>query len=169
MKLKYISWLPSVLIMATIFYFSAKPDTNSNESSMLITNRVIKLYEALTDTQNQNDISIETMEQINLIIRKTAHFCEYALLAASFALHFILWKQKGKRLFIAPVILASLYAATDEFHQTFVPGRSGQWKDVFLDTSGAVIGSLIIFLIVVSANRKKEKLQQKSLDSSKPI
>lgn len=52
-----------------------------------------------------------------------------------------------KSVFIA-LLLAFLYACSDEYHQTFVVGRTGQFNDVLIDFSGAFIGVLIVSLIV---------------------
>ena len=60
-----------------------------------------------------------------------------------------------KRLLLS-IFLAFLYACTDEIHQLFVPGRSGEIKDVCIDTCGAFIGALIVYGISkISKNRKK--------------
>ena len=44
--------------------------------------------------------------------------------------------------------MGSAYAATDEFHQLFVPGRSGQMTDVMIDSVGCLIGCLVTCLIL---------------------
>ena len=51
--------------------------------------------------------------------------------------------EKGREL-LFPWVIAAAYAATDEFHQLFVPGRSGQISDVVLDSAGALAGLLIL-------------------------
>jgi len=55
-----------------------------------------------------------------------------------------------------------VYAATDEFHQLFVPGRSGQVKDVLLDSCGAAVGVLILMLVaaLIRFIRKKHGTQE---------
>ncbi len=79
-----------------------------------------------------------------MILRKLAHMAEYAIL-------FLLsWRGLGesdhlsrkRKLFVA-LVLTVFYAATDEYHQTFVPGRSGAVRDVAIDVLGAV-GGLIL-------------------------
>ena len=62
-----------------------------------------------------------------------------------------------KSVFIA-LLLACLYACSDEYHQTFVVGRTGQFNDVLIDFSGAFIGVLIVSLIV-KLNIFKKKIQ----------
>ena len=54
------------------------------------------------------------------------------------------------------VCIVILYASTDELHQLFVPGRSGQVKDVLIDGCGAVIGALIIWGISYLFHKNKK-------------
>ena len=65
------------------------------------------------------------------LVRKTAHFTEFAVLG-------FLWSRvfHGKQLYI-PFVLSVLTAVVDESIQRFVPGRSGQMKDVLIDSAGA--------------------------------
>jgi VanZ family protein len=156
MKLKYVSWLPAVILMGIIFYFSSKPDYSSNQSSLFIVNVLLKIYEKITHIRQQ-EIKPEMIETLNFIERKLSHFCEYAVLADAFAFHLAVLKQKGKRLFLFPVILSAIYASTDEFHQLFVPGRSGQLRDVMIDTSGAIAGTLVFILITARIIHKRGK------------
>jgi VanZ family protein len=157
MKLKYISWVPAVVIMAVIFYFSSKPADTSSESSLAVVNQMISIFENITDVEYQKDDLTELKENLNHIVRKTAHFCEYAVLACTFAFSLTAWKKRGKWLFLIPVLLSALYAATDEFHQTFVPGRAGMIRDVLLDSSGAAAGSLLFCLITAAIIKKVKK------------
>ena len=157
MKLKYISWVPAVLIMGMIFCFSSKPAAVSEESSLGISNVILKTYETVTKVQMPVVNRVDTLSYLDHIVRKTAHFMEYAALAAAFALHFTLWEGFRRFRFFLPVILAGFYAAADEYHQTFIAGRSGQLSDVFLDTSGAVAGVLVFSLLVFAASRKNKE------------
>ncbi|MEF2639337.1 MAG: VanZ family protein, partial [Lachnospiraceae bacterium] len=54
---------------------------------------------------------------------------------------------------LIPFALGVLYAASDEFHQLFVPGRSGQVRDVCIDSSGVMIGILLLTLVLHCARR----------------
>ena len=58
-----------------------------------------------------------------------------------------------KKVVVSAVISSAVYAATDEFHQLFVEGRSGEIRDILIDTSGALTGALL-FIIMVYAWRK---------------
>jgi len=92
MKLKYISWIPAVIIMGIIFYFSSRQVDNSNESSLTIANRILNIYENITNSNYQENVRTDILDSINHIVRKGAHFCEYALLACAIAFHLLVWK-----------------------------------------------------------------------------
>lgn len=66
-------------------------------------------------------------------VKKAGHFLGYAVLALG-ALRAVL---DGKRPYLTAITIAFLYALTDEFHQTFIPGRTGTLMDVAIDMSGA--------------------------------
>ena len=68
----------------------------------------------------------------DLVLRKAAHITEYAILAALL--------RRGDRLVAWAFALAVAYAASDEFHQTFVRGRHGSPVDVGIDAIGVAIG-----------------------------
>lgn len=98
------------------------------------------------------DISDETISRIQLVIRKGGHLTEYAVLGLFF---WNAWRKpvpkdpRPWRWSEAAIALAfsAAYAATDEFHQSFVPGRQGQATDVLIDATGAALG-LILFWII---------------------
>ena len=68
----------------------------------------------------------------DLVLRKLAHVTEYALLGA------LLARATGRS--GLALGLGVLYAASDELHQTFVPGRQGRPLDVAIDTVGLLVG-----------------------------
>ncbi len=75
----------------------------------------------------------------DLFMRKGGHFTEYAILAVLFYLPL----RSHPRAFLYSLLLASLYAASDEFHQTFVPLRDGNPVDWLIDSAGAMLGVVI--------------------------
>jgi len=70
----------------------------------------------------------------DLAVKKAGHFLAYAGLAL-LALRAV-WG--GKRPYLATALIVFLYALSDEFHQTFTPGRNGTLVDVAIDMSGAL-------------------------------
>jgi VanZ family protein len=71
----------------------------------------------------------------DLLVKKSGHATVYSLLALSLAYAF---RWDYKRFFVAWII-ATLYAISDEFHQSFVPGRNAWWVDVALDSTAAAL------------------------------
>jgi VanZ family protein len=78
---------------------------------------------------------------------------EYAILLL--LLYYALSNVISKHTLSLSLLVTFIYACSDEFHQLFIPGRSGQFKDVLIDTSGALIMLMIIFLW---QRKKKSKL-----------
>jgi VanZ family protein len=78
---------------------------------------------------------------VDTIGRKLIHFAQYALLA-------LLWwralrtKLEDRRAALAAFVVTALYAATDEYHQSFVEGRNGSPIDWAIDSAGAAVASL---------------------------
>jgi VanZ family protein len=78
-----------------------------------------------------------------IVIRKLGHVTGYALLTALWA-----WALEGvvRRPLLVAVCIALAYACTDEFHQTFVRGRTGTPRDVGIDAIGMAIAALLIWM-----------------------
>jgi len=162
MRLKYISWLPAILMMVIIFSFSSKPAVTSAENSLTIANGILTTFEKISNVEIQEAIRIQRLNSIDFIVRKGAHCFEFAVLAASIAFCFWTWGKRGKLLLVMSIVFSAVYATTDELHQLFVPGRSGQIKDVCIDTTGAIIGTLIFYFIVtIYWNAKKKHMDKK--------
>ena len=149
MKLKHISWLPAVIIMIVIFCFSSVPADTSSEDSLTIAENLLTIYENVTTNSYEGSNRTLILEDINHIVRKSSHFLEYLVLAFSLAFHLKVSKARNVWRFTLPVIISAIYAASDEYHQTFIPGRSGQISDVVLDTLGASAG-MLLFVMVIS-------------------
>ena len=80
----------------------------------------------------------------NLLLRKIAHFTEYAVLGALFAAFFA---RTRNPILLKPLAFGAFAALSDETLQLFVPGRSGQLSDVWLDMAGVACGALLVWLI----------------------
>lgn len=80
---------------------------------------------------------------IPLLVRKLAHFTEYFLLYFLVFRVMRLYVGEGKNVLFYSWLICVCYAATDEFHQTFIPGRVGQVMDVGIDALGALAAMLI--------------------------
>ena len=88
----------------------------------------------------------QTLESAHFVVRKSAHFLEYALLSAVW---FRAWRQDqtgtwNRRWAVWAIAVALMTAIMDETHQAFVATRSGSERDVLLDLSGACFAQLLI-------------------------
>ncbi len=141
--MKKLSWLPVFLLIALIFY-------NSSLDAAASSNLSNPLAEAI-----QRFLHLPlSLEEVEHLIRKLAHFSEYALLGL---LVFSAWKldpppwQK-----ITPVIFL-LVPVIDENIQRFSNGRSCEIKDMLIDTSGYIFG-LLLGILILSIFKKRREL-----------
>lgn len=133
---KHIKWLPALIWMAIIFYLSHQAGTQSSQLSGGITDFLWTFSQFLPLQE----------ETFHTIIRKSAHFTAYFILG-TLTFYALYNKNLFKNATIAWII-ATLYAGTDEYHQTFIPGRSGEVRDVIIDSAGALTGIISIILII---------------------
>ena len=92
-------------------------------------------------------INLLQYELTEFIVRKLAHFSLYAL--GGIVIYFYIrdYKFSFKKEFLLSFLCGSIYACTDEFHQTFVAGRSGELRDICIDSLGVLVGVSIISFI----------------------
>ncbi len=108
-----LPWVPALVWMAFIFVLSSRSDP---------------------PVPHVGDPALD------LILRKTGHFAEYAILML-LAYRPLQLRPSG---LLYAMVLASLYAATDEFHQTFTPARDGNVRDWVIDSAGVLFGGAVI-------------------------
>lgn len=136
----------TILWMILIFMFSAKDADHSHQDSLGVGKMIGRIL--YSDFENWSDTDQELfVSKIEYPIRKCAHASEYAVLGV---LLFNTLRYYGvlRYLFMLAWTGATLYACTDEFHQLFVQGRSGQVMDVMIDSMGALFGIVVIKLIL---------------------
>ena len=151
-----LSLLLVIAVMVMIYCFSAQNGTQSGAMSGRITTWFLNLV--VPDFENWTAEEQESLRYtVGFLIRKTAHFLEYALLGFSLMLHIA---QIEKKITVRlPWLWAwgigTLYAASDEFHQGFVAGRGPSVRDVMIDSSGVIAGTLLLLWIL---HCRKERL-----------
>ena len=154
-----LSLLLVVAVMVMIYSFSAQTGEESGAMSGKLTTWVLNLL--VPDFANFSPEKQEAVRStVGLIVRKLAHFSEYALLGFSLMLHIAqIQKKTAVRL---PVLWAwgigTLYAASDEFHQGFVAGRGPSIVDVTIDSAGVIAGVLFLAWILLCKTKKKASL-----------
>lgn len=138
----------TVTVMATIFILSADTAEESDAKSEIFSDSL-----AHNILENFDTDEIEKVIRICvLIVRKTAHFAEYAVLGFLLASVCKSFYLKPELTVPISFLTGTLYAVSDEIHQYFVPGRSCQFRDVLIDSSGVICG--IAFLLIIISIRK---------------
>jgi len=98
--------------------------------------------------------NLKTDLACDFILRKAAHVVEYAVLCFLLRRAFKgSFKMGDLPLFLYPAILSFFYAVSDEFHQSFIPGRNGSFRDVLIDTVG-IIGFYIVLKVYQALLKK---------------
>ena len=143
-------WLPALVWMLIIF--SASSDSHSSQHSSCFFEPLLRwLFPQMPPAR---------VEAIHFAFRKACHLTEYAILALLFwrgirqpvrndsrAWN---WSEAGLAL-----ALVLLFAASDEIHQVFVPSRTGQTSDVFIDATGGALGLLALRIGHKLLNRRR--------------
>jgi VanZ family protein len=95
-------------------------------------------------------ISPSRIEQVQFVIRKTAHLSEYAVLSLLIFRALANMIRSGRFAGAASItlLISSAFAASDEFHQSFVPSRTSSVRDVVIDITGAIFGMTIYWSFV---------------------
>lgn len=144
-----------IFISSTIFGFSNQNSEESSGVSSRVAEILIKIqpkYKNISDTERE-----ELIEKYQAPVRKFAHFSIYTILGMSIAGLTCTYGINNKKRAIITIIAGALYAMSDEIHQTFIPGRSGQITDVLLDTFGVIIGTILVLKIVLILKNKTIK------------
>lgn len=155
---KYLIRILTVLWMAVIFSFSAKTADASTQDSLFAGKKIGQLI--IADFEKWSDEKqITFAKKIEYPVRKGAHMTEYAILGILLLCSWDLNRHSLKKASWYSWLLGTLYAASDEFHQLFVEGRSGQLTDVAIDSIGVMFGVLLIAVIYKKRrfNTSKEK------------
>lgn len=86
---------------------------------------------------------------VDFFLKKTAHFIEYAILG--------ILSYRATRSIRISILFSILYAASDEFHQSFIPGREPSIRDVIIDSVGVIAGVAICSKLFQKINPKLKK------------
>lgn len=143
-----------ILLAAFIFAMSAEPASVSGERSTGIAARILSmLFSELA--AGATDAWEETVAFADHLLRKAAHFCVYTVLGGLLCLASLGFSASPGAHFSLPWCIGTLYAATDELHQAFVPGRGPAVTDVLLDSVGVFFGIAVMMLVARHIWKKK--------------
>lgn len=140
-----------ILWMFIIFVMSSMPGGSSNGASKMILNTVLDKTNVVNKTElapEKINNSKSLFNKMHYFFRKSSHFSEYLVLALLILNHLRFYNNKNYIKVIICIFICFIYSITDEIHQIFVPNRTPLFKDCLIDTSGAIVGCLIAFIII---------------------
>ena len=162
----------SIGIMIVIFLFSNQNSSDSSSLSEKVSFLIASVFvDGFTDMSALDQQA--WIDRLSWPVRKTAHATEYGCLAISFMvtcwqIHCYRDERLGRSTGLVRQLLIDwalaftlsvAYSCTDEMHQMLVDGRAGQISDVFVDASGAIIGSTLCALIIY-VHMRNRRLEQ---------
>lgn len=154
---KALSVIPAILLMLTIFQFSAQTGTESGSLSHTVSCSIVKTGNRLFQMDMEASEIADAAEKIEHPVRKAAHMTEYFLLALSVCLPLYVFGLRGIPMMAAAGMVCICFAAGDEYHQSFVAGRGPSAADVGIDSIGVAAGILVAGAVCVLRKELKKR------------
>lgn len=159
-KSRVLLFAAAVFWMILIFCFSNQRAEISSEISGSLTYRIAEFMSHALHLDWDGNTLVQYAREWEYPVRKAAHMTEYAIFAWILLGNFALYSKTSHKKYLLAEIGAILYASTDEFHQLFIEGRSGQFLDVCIDGMGALLGLLLAWAVIslwgkIVKNRKR--------------
>ena len=146
----------TLLMMGLIFFFSTEQAEQSDATSGIISRQILQVIQPDFD-ELPEEKQTQLYNQVQTVVRKTAHFTEFLLLGFFLRLCLESWFGSGHRYFCPAAFGGgAAYAMLDEWHQTLVDGRAGQWRDVVIDSAGVLTGVLAAWWLIGRMTKRKK-------------
>ena len=145
--LKRIFFLIMLLIaFYIIFNFSAQNGIESGNLSKKVTTFIVEMFSKVKNMDV--NLKLHYIEKLHPIIRKLAHFSIYTV-GFSVMGFMCTFDIKNRFKLVVSILIGITYAITDEFHQSFTPGRGPSVRDVCIDSAGVLTGIFIMIFIIL--------------------
>ena len=153
-----LSLIPVLAVMAAIYGFSSQNGEESGALSARVTAVVIRFVRSDYDELGAKEQSL-LFDRTLHVVRKAAHFSEFAVLGFFLLGHFraLALKTALRRPTPCAAVTGFLYAVSDELHQSFVGGRSPGLLDVGIDSAGVLFGILVMALLLYLCRGRNTK------------
>ncbi len=161
--LRCLAGILALVWMCVIFAFSAQTKEESSAVSESLSYRMVSSTGHFFHWNLDEEQMREIANTIEYFVRKGAHMTEFAILSILLFVWLGLWEMALFRRSAAAFLTTAVYAASDEFHQLFVAGRSGRISDVLIDSSGALLGVIVFILLgrlIQTIRRRRSKKSQ---------
>lgn len=141
-------WIPVIVWCIAIYFFS--------ESSWFTGENTKRVLDMVLSYLPFGGGREEGLPLLNFIVRKLAHLTEFGILAV------LVWRalEPMRLAYVGAWIFATVYAMTDEWHQSFEPGRTATPKDVVIDSCGALVALIGVFLYMCWKKKHHGRMEQ---------
>jgi len=159
-----ISWVLVVIWMGVIFCFSSVNATKSvSDSRKIIEKTIEKTVETtnktgLTDKHPSKEKIEDTSIELDYPFRKGMHITVFIILVLLVLNALYQSGVRNKLLYILGILISVIYSCSDEYHQLFTE-RTGEIKDVFIDSIGIILGTILYKLGFVIYNKKIKSIK----------
>ena len=156
--LHIVLWLLVVLWMAVTYAFSAQNAQDSNQTSGRVIRWLLTHFDGSFAALSP-EAQLLRIREWSHAVRKLAHFILFTgagfLAFAAFSADL-----PPRRAFPAALGLGAAQAVLDEVHQSFVPGRSAEFRDVCIDFGGVLLGASVLLFILWLIQRKRKRYEK---------
>jgi len=146
-----------VILYITIFNFSEQDGEASGNLSHEVTKWIVEGWERITAGNWTEEVKNAWISYWEHPIRKLAHFSEYAVMGILVFGVWHPWIRTGWKRNLLIIAWVFISAALDEWHQTFIADRCGNFMDVLLDTSGGCFGLIVCLVFMKICSLRKGK------------
>jgi VanZ family protein len=133
---RLIYWIPAVCVAVLISVFSTHYFSGEHTAQFIIP--ILRWF--------LPSASLHTLRLLHFGIRKAAHITEFAVFSIA-VFHGVRGERHGWRpqWALITLLIAVSYAGLDEWHQSFVPMREARFRDVLIDSTGALLAQLLVW------------------------
>ncbi len=153
--LRIVLWALVVFWMGVIFSLSAQVQEDSAETSGRVIRWLLTHFDRSFSSLSAEE-QLLRMEGLSFLVRKSAHFCLFAVMGfLAFAAFRV--DLPPRKAYSAALLLGLGRGVLDEVQQAFVSGRSCEFRDMCIDFAGVILGAAFLLMILSLIQRKKLK------------
>lgn len=153
-----------VLTFISIFNFSNQDGQTSGGLSRKVARKIVDVFPYTKNLKEETKNKI--VEKTQPIIRKGAHLSIYTLVGIFIMSYISTYKIHLKYKFLISILVGLIYASSDEIHQSFIPGRTASIIDVGIDTSGVLLGIILVLIIISVYKALTEKSYKNKINKN---
>lgn len=158
MKKNFLRLILLALLLGTFFMIFGFSNQDAEESGGLSSGIAEFVLKQIHYDEAENKEQV--LERTEKVIRKIAHFSIYTLVGFLLMAFVSTYNIKENTRIIISLCIGVAYATSDEIHQLFIQGRSGQMTDVILDSMGVFLGIVLILTILEINKKLKRKIKE---------